>query len=86
MARDLQELEVLEAAEPLVKALEGRILPIFVDEEWKQDFLAIDLKEMRAQLWQSKVPPPGSAARKDWERMEVAESQPEGEKRNALCA
>ena len=86
MARDLQELEVLEAAEPLVKALEGRILPIFVDEEWKQDFLAIDLKEMRAQLWQSKVPPPGSAARKDWERMEAAESQPEGEKRNALCA
>ena len=87
MARDLEELEVLEVVEPMVMALGGRILPIFREDGWKQDCLAIYLREMRAQLWQSKVPPPGSVARKDWERMEVAETQPEDEKKKCpMCA
>ena len=55
-------------------------MPLFRYEGLRREFVALDLKEMRAQLWQSRVPPPGSAAARDRSWMEVAESQPEEDK------
>ena len=56
-AQDIDELAVLDSAAYMVSLLRGRVLLLFT--EFREDFLRIDVSELRARFLGREIPPPG---------------------------